>query len=99
MSQRTGHAVVAGVTWPPYKGGSWELANKPAWWQFGWLNAIGVALSALPSLAVSLLDGLFASTEYLRYPFAGSLIALEVLVLCVATYRIVARSPDRGGWS
>ncbi len=83
------------LTWPPYKGSSWELACSPAWWQFEWLAAVGFWLSALPSLAVYRLDDFFASAEHLCYPFVGLLIAIEVIFLSLLTYVMVARGSAR----
>ena len=83
-------AMLTLLTWPPFRDGSWELAHSPAWWQFEWLAAIGFVLSALPGVAVAFLHTFFASAEYLRYPFAELLLAFEVLLLCLLTYRMVA---------
>ena len=83
-------AMVTLVTWPPYRGSSWELAYPPAWWQLDWLGVIGIFLSALPSLAVFHLNDFFASAEHLRNPFVTLLITLEVFLLCLLTYGAVA---------
>jgi hypothetical protein len=82
-------AMLTLLTWPAFRGGSWELAHPPAWWQFEWLATIGFVLCALPSFAVFHLHDFFASHESLRYPFAGLVVTLEVMLLCLFTYRIV----------
>lgn len=78
------------LTWPPFRGGSWEPSGAPAWWQFEWLAGLGFALSVLPSIAVASLHDSFVSAEYLRYLFVGGLVGLEVLLLCWLTYRVIA---------
>jgi hypothetical protein len=73
-------AMLTLLTRAPSEGSSWELAYPPAWWQFEWLEAIGFFLCALPSYAAYRLDDFFASKEYMRNPFVGLFITIEVLL-------------------
>jgi hypothetical protein len=90
-------ALLTLYTWPPYNGSSWELTHSPAWWQFEWLEAIGVLLSILPSYLVFRLDSFFASAEHLRGPFVVLSLTIEVLSLCVFIYRIVPPRYEASG--
>ena len=85
-------SIVTLATWPPFVAGSWVVAEPPAWWQLELFSGIGVALSALPSLAVFALDGFFQSNPRLRAPFAALLVAVEIGIVCYAVYRIALLS-------
>ena len=80
------------LTWPPFKDGSWELSREPAWWQLQVFAAAGFALCALPSYFVYQLDSYFHVHESLRYPFAGTLVTIEVLLLCWLVYLIAKKA-------
>jgi hypothetical protein len=84
-------SVATLLSWPQLEGGTWRTASPPAWWQLDWLAGIGVVLSALPSLAVSALDNAFRMAPGLRNAFAGALILLEVVLLCLVTYKVAQR--------
>lgn len=62
-----------------------------------WLVTIGTALCIAPSYVVFRLDDFFASWDQWRYPVAGLLVAVEVFLLCLVTYRIVANRKKVSG--
>jgi hypothetical protein len=84
-----GVAILTLATWPRYEPGSWGPLS-PAWWQLEWLVSVGIVLSAAPSVLIYAFNDFFAANEHLRLPAVIMLMALEVSILCLATYGVVA---------
>jgi hypothetical protein len=70
-------------------------ARPLGWWQFRVFAWIGLLIVWLPSWVVFVLDAFFHHHEPLRNPFAISLIAIELGLLCYGAYRL-GRSVERG---
>lgn len=83
-------AMLTLATWPLTDSITWKPLTPPAWWQFEWLYALGFWLSALPSFLIYAFDSFFAANESLRNPVVDFLVAVEVLIVCWGTYKVVA---------
>jgi hypothetical protein len=84
-------SVITILSWPKFQDGTWETVSLPTWWQFEWLAAIGVGLSALPSLAVAALSESTGISASMRYVVPGLLITLKIAALSFLVYKVAQR--------
>lgn len=89
MAVLCGAAILTMATWPRYQPGSWEPLS-PAWWQLEWLVSLGFVISAVPSIVIYRFNDFFVANEYLRLPAVIVLLVLQVSILCLVVYGIVA---------
>lgn len=81
-------ALVTLITWPHTDLMTQRPSGSPSWWQLEWLASLGFWFCALPSLVIYKFDAFFVANEALRYPVASLLVLVEVLLLCLCSYRV-----------